>query len=177
MRWIWIATGLIMVVLAAAALLRPPAPPAPLPTEPANEELAARPQPLDAGDIAQLVALRNEIGRIVPGADSQANSATFEQELRELAGLPQAGPSPVGEASPEPLADAQNVLRNAAVALEALAAQDENAANYAAADERRLLADQLRRVARHLSNEDLANEELRTAENPPQSGGPATSLD
>lgn len=168
MRWIWIATGLIMVVLAAAALLRPSPPPTTV--FPTGDESAAMPQPLDAGDIAQLVALRNEIsGGSWPEADSRASSASFEQELRKRAGLAETT-SAASESRPP--ADAQAALRDAAIALEALAAQDENAADYAAADERRLLADQLRRVARHLSNE-----ELRTAENPPQSGRPATSLD
>lgn len=172
MRWIWIATGLIMVVLTAAALLRPTQPPVPLPTvEPAGDEAIAMPQPLDAADIAQLVALRDEIGvGPLPGADSRASSAAFEQELRELAGLAESAPAAKSES--EPSSDAPAVLRDAAVALEALAAQDESAADYASADERRLLADQLRRIARL-----LPHEEPRTAENSPQSADPKTRLD
>lgn len=187
MRCMWIATGVIAVVLALAAALKPgqrggagfgdsPDVPASEPTQ------ATPPRTLAAEDLDRIMALRAEIGSAAGLlGDEKIAAAAFERELRQLAGLgesPEAptettlahqretgsakGPRGHREASPA-------VLRQAAAALDDAADRAEDAGDYDGADALRELSGELRRQARQAA--------LRADQSLPLEGAPAALID
>lgn len=148
MRSVWIATGLVFTLLVSAALFRPGGQDLAASAPAETEAERVLPQPLDAADIEQLVALRAEIGggsETVSGGG--ATAAAFQQELWQMAGLSADQPPP-------PVAGADNdvvVLRRAAETLDQLAARAEETEDYARADRFHRLGSQLWRTARTLA--------------------------
>ena len=166
MRSMWMATSVIVVVLAFAATLQP--------RERASDSIAGSddaaasqssaadpPRPLAAEDLDRIMELRAQIGSAANwiGSEKIATSG-FERELRQLAGLGQA-PAPDAATTADhqdPIAaeipsggEAARaaVLTQAAIALDEAANQAEGNGELERAGYLRDLSGKLRRVARH----------------------------
>jgi hypothetical protein len=165
MRSMWMATGVIVVVLALAAALqrseRGGGANADSDDVPASEPAELTPpHPLAAEDVDRIMKLRAEIGSSAEwiGGEKIA-SAGFERELRQLAGLEES-PGPASEATldqqdtgagknPSGDGDASPALfRQAAAALDEAANHAEDAGDYDRADHLRGLSGELRRLGR-----------------------------
>lgn len=179
MRSLWIATGVIVVLLGLAAALRPSERPG-VALAHSDDVLVPEPtgtpphRPLGAEDVHRIVELRAEIGSAAnwTGGEEIA-SAAFEREVRELAGLGQSPgprseetlglqPDTEAEGTADRMAASPTLFRQAAAALDEVANRAEDAGDYDRADHLRGLAGEMRRLARQLA--PRANETLPAAE-------------
>ena len=164
MRSMWIATGVIIFVLALAAALRPKQRDGAEDGGAGNDRLFAPTEltsrrSLSAEDLDRIIELRAEFGSAADriGGEKVAPAA-FELELRHLAGLSKssattetAGDHSQVTATPtdrRAASDATPVFRQAAAALDIAANDAEDAGDYGSADRLRGLGVELRRLAR-----------------------------